>query len=105
MSAIEQWDNRSFTGTSHTGAFYAGAVAKNSNWNKCVLEGAVFWRADLSGATMRNSWAKDVIFEEANLTGVDFTGSYLVGARFFGATGLVLPSGYALDAQGVAGRV
>jgi len=101
----QPWDDRDQRDSDLSGANLSRMTIQRTLFDGSTLDGAVFWRCDLRGSSIRQCYCAGANFEEAKLTGAYFTGSYLVGARFAKATGLTLPAGYELDADGVCKRV
>jgi uncharacterized protein YjbI with pentapeptide repeats len=70
---------------------FAGAVARQANFDAADLHGAIFTQGAFAGASFRGANLSDVLMDRVDFNGADFTGALLKGviasgSSFAGAT-------------------
>ena len=70
---------------------FAGAVARQANFDAADLHGAIFTQGAFAGASFRGANLSDVLMDRVDFTGADFTGALMEGviasgSSFSGAT-------------------
>jgi hypothetical protein len=70
---------------------FAGAVARQANFDAADLHGAIFTQGAFAGASFRGANLSDVLMDRVDFTGADFTDAQLQGviasgSSFAGAT-------------------
>lgn len=70
---------------------FAGAVARQANFDTANLQGAIFTQGAFAGASFRGANLSDVLMDRVDFNGADFSGALLrgviaSGSSFAGAT-------------------
>jgi uncharacterized protein YjbI with pentapeptide repeats len=80
-----------FHGQDLSDTSFAGAVARQANFDAADLHGAIFTQGAFAGASFRGANLSDVLMDRVDFNGADFTGALLKGviasgSSFAGAT-------------------
>lgn len=65
---------------------FAGAVARQANFDATDLHGAIFTQGAFAGASFRGANLSDVLMDRVDFTGADFTGALLKGVIATGSS-------------------
>jgi uncharacterized protein YjbI with pentapeptide repeats len=82
---------KDFHGQDLSETSFAGAVARQANFDAADLHGAIFTQGAFAGASFRGAILSDVLMDRVDFTGADFSGALLrgviaSGSGFAGAT-------------------
>lgn len=82
---------QNFQGQDLSETSFAGAVARQANFDAADLHGAIFTQGAFAGASFRQANLSDVLMDRVDFAGADFSGALLQGviasgSSFAGAT-------------------
>lgn len=75
-----------FQGQDLSETSFAGAVARQANFNAADLHGAIFTQGAFAGASFRGANLRDVLMDRVDFTGADFSGALLQGVIASGSS-------------------
>ncbi|MEB3325475.1 MAG: pentapeptide repeat-containing protein [Cyanobacteriota bacterium] len=75
-----------FHGQDLSDTSFAGAVARQANFDAADLHGAIFTQGAFAGASFRGANLSDVLMDRVDFNGADFTGALLKGVIASGSS-------------------